>query len=103
MTSGYYDRPPVLRKPQRLPSSTDLDRHGSDERVNREEDNPFEDIRSSTVPMSINGLESVDALVPDSDPSMALSSLAIRDSPHTFKDDDFDKAVEKVWDEMGNK
>jgi hypothetical protein len=103
MSSGYFERPPVPRKLQKLSSSSDLGRYDSDERGDREEENPFNDLRSSTVPMSINGLESVDALVPDSDPSMALSSLALRDSQHTFKDEDFDKAVEKVWDEMGNK
>jgi hypothetical protein len=95
----------VPRKLQRLPESTDPDRYSDDNRVHDEEDDGFEDTRSSTIPMSINGLESVDALVPDSDPSsLALSSMTLQGhSSHTFKDDDFDRAVEKVWDEMGNK
>lgn len=91
------------RKLQKRSSSSDLGKYGSNERLERADESHYEDYRSSTVPLSINGLESVDALVPDSDPSLVLSSLSMRDSPHTFKDDDFDKAVEKVWDEMGNK
>jgi hypothetical protein len=32
----------------------------------------------------------------------SLQNLALR-QPRTFRDEDFDKAVERVWDEMGNK
>ncbi|QDS73362.1 hypothetical protein FKW77_007105 [Venturia effusa] len=103
MSAGYYDRPPVPRKLQSLSSSSDFDSHRSHTRVDRDDESPFVEQRSSTVPLSMNGLESVDALLIDDDSSMALSSLGVRDSSQLFEDDGFDKAVEKVWDEMGNK
>jgi hypothetical protein len=58
-------------------------------------------------PLSINGMEPISSIsslsmshmiVPDGSPQ----SLALR-QPRIFKNDDFDKAVERVWDDMGNK
>lgn len=103
MSGCYYDRPPVPRKFQKQSNSSDFDSYGSHDRLDCEAERPFEDHRYSNIPLSINGLESVGALGPGNDSSMALSSMSIRELPHHFKDDDFDKAVEKTWDGMGNK
>lgn len=104
MSSGCFGVPLIATGLQIPPSPMDFSRNGSEDHLDHNEDDRFNGGRASAIPLSINGLESVDALVPDNDPSsLALSSMTLQSSSHTFRDDDFDKAVEKVWDEMGNK